>query len=128
MIAAPTAGPPPRIPRAAMDLKDFVSAEDVFEFHERYKSHLLGEVARRAAARLALDQRTVLQALVKRERLGSTGLGHGIAIPHARLDGVRRPPGSSPSSGPRSTSTRSTTGRSTSSSCCSCPTTRRTGC
>ena len=76
-----------------MDLKDLVSADDVFEIRERDKAHLLGEMARRAAGRLALDHGTVLQALVKRERLGSTGLGQGVAIPHARLDGVTRPAG-----------------------------------
>jgi PTS system nitrogen regulatory IIA component len=50
------------------------------------KTQLLQELARRAGAALSLDQRTILDALVARENLGSTGLGKGFALPHARLD------------------------------------------
>lgn len=35
-----------------------------------------------------LPERAVLDALVARERLGSTGVGHGVAVPHARLPGI----------------------------------------
>jgi PTS system nitrogen regulatory IIA component len=35
--------------------------------------------------------RAVLQALAERERLGSTALGHGCAVPHARIDALDRP-------------------------------------
>jgi PTS system nitrogen regulatory IIA component len=52
------------------------------------KAQLLRELARRAASALSLDQRTVLDALQAREALGSTGLGKGFALPHARLDGL----------------------------------------
>lgn len=37
---------------------------------------------------VALDQRALFEALCERERLGSTALGHGVAIPHARVDGL----------------------------------------
>ena len=40
------------------------------------------------------QQRALLRGLVERERLGSTGIGDGIAIPHCRLPGVRRIHGS----------------------------------
>lgn len=33
----------------------------------------------------------ILQALIKRERLGSTALGHGVAIPHARIESLEKP-------------------------------------
>jgi mannitol/fructose-specific phosphotransferase system IIA component (Ntr-type) len=36
----------------------------------------------------AADREAILTAVVEREQQGSTGLGHGIAIPHARADGV----------------------------------------
>jgi PTS system nitrogen regulatory IIA component len=38
-----------------------------------------------------LDSGAVLDALDEREKLGSTGFGRGVAIPHARLDGLKRP-------------------------------------
>jgi nitrogen PTS system EIIA component len=54
------------------------------------KRQVLKELARHAAAALGLDQQNLLDALMERERLGTTGIGHGIAIPHARLAEVDR--------------------------------------
>lgn len=47
----------------------------------------LGAIADRA---YGLDPRLVAERLTDRERLGSTGFGGGIAIPHAKVDGLRR--------------------------------------
>lgn len=44
---------------------------------------LLGELVAQASDKL--EQRTVFDSLLGRERLGSTGLGHGVALPHGRL-------------------------------------------
>lgn len=55
------------------------------------KATLLDDLARRAANALELDLEAVRMALGKREGLGSTGVGDGIALPHARLETVRRP-------------------------------------
>jgi PTS system nitrogen regulatory IIA component len=52
------------------------------------KEQLLGELARRAAAAVSLGPTTILRALQAREELGSTGLGKGFALPHARLEGL----------------------------------------
>jgi nitrogen PTS system EIIA component len=52
------------------------------------KAQLLRELARRAASALSLDPRVILDALQAREALGSTGLGKGFALPHARLDAL----------------------------------------
>lgn len=52
------------------------------------KKQLLEVVAGKAERVLGLDQRKVLDALLEREQLGSTGLGNGIAIPHAKLADV----------------------------------------
>jgi PTS system nitrogen regulatory IIA component len=52
------------------------------------KAQLLRELARRAASALSLDQRVILDAVQAREDLGSTGLGKGFALPHARLDAL----------------------------------------
>jgi nitrogen PTS system EIIA component len=54
------------------------------------KRQVLKELAQHAAAALGLDQQNLLDALMERERLGTTGIGHGIAIPHARLAEVDR--------------------------------------
>ena len=55
------------------------------------KAQLLQELASRAGAALDIDRRIILDALQARENLGSTGLGKGFALPHARLDAVARP-------------------------------------
>jgi len=54
------------------------------------KTQLLQELARRARVALSLNQREIFDALQARENLGSTGLGKGFALPHARLGGLPR--------------------------------------
>jgi PTS system nitrogen regulatory IIA component len=50
------------------------------------KRSVLEQLARLSAESFGLDKTEVLTGLLQREQLGSTGLGHGIAIPHARAD------------------------------------------
>lgn len=57
------------------------------------KPALLGALARHAAGSLGIGLDGVLPALLRREDLGSTGVGDGVALPHARLDAVARPYG-----------------------------------
>lgn len=45
------------------------------------------------AQKTGLDPRLVLEAVTERERLGSTGVGDGVAIPHVRLEGIQTPIG-----------------------------------
>jgi PTS system nitrogen regulatory IIA component len=52
------------------------------------KAALLQELASRAGLSVGLDSAAVLAALQARETLGSTGVGSGIAVPHARIEGV----------------------------------------
>ncbi|WP_010137677.1 PTS sugar transporter subunit IIA [Oceanicola sp. S124] len=52
------------------------------------KKRLLHDVGELAHSVLALNQSRVVEALQERESLGPTGVGHGIALPHARLDGL----------------------------------------
>jgi nitrogen PTS system EIIA component len=54
------------------------------------KGQLLSELSRRAGAALSLKQADLLRALQAREQLGSTGLGRGFALPHARLKELPR--------------------------------------
>ena len=57
------------------------------------KGTLLGELARRAGIALGLPAWQIADALTAREALGSTGVGTGIAVPHARLEDVQAPVG-----------------------------------
>jgi PTS system nitrogen regulatory IIA component len=52
------------------------------------KPKLLRELSERAAKQLGIGSETILEALRSRETLGSTGVGKGIALPHARIVGL----------------------------------------
>lgn len=54
------------------------------------KRKALATIAEIAARNFGLDSATILEALAEREAAGSTGVGHGVAAPHARLDGLTR--------------------------------------
>jgi nitrogen PTS system EIIA component len=54
------------------------------------KRQALAVVAEIAARKLKLDVGVILDALTEREQAGSTGVGHGVAAPHARLEGLDR--------------------------------------
>ncbi|MBD3729847.1 MAG: PTS sugar transporter subunit IIA [Sphingomonadales bacterium] len=55
------------------------------------KQAILEALAARFAEAYGLDSVPVLEGLEEREALGSTGFGRGVAIPHARIDGLSRP-------------------------------------
>lgn len=55
------------------------------------KAAILEVLAERFEAAYRLDRDLVLEALEEREKLGSTGFGRGVAVPHARIDGINRP-------------------------------------
>ena len=57
------------------------------------KKGLLAELAAKAAALYKLDERRLFDRLLERERLGSTGIGGGIAIPHGRMANLDKPVG-----------------------------------
>jgi PTS system nitrogen regulatory IIA component len=77
-----------------MDIRDFLSQSDVsFNLKARDKVQLLNDLSTRAAATLKLDKDVVAGEILKREELGSTGVGEGVAIPHARITGLKRPYG-----------------------------------
>ena len=54
------------------------------------KKQLLQELARHAAALTRLPERRIYETLSEREKLGSTGMGQGIAIPHGRVAGIEK--------------------------------------
>jgi PTS system nitrogen regulatory IIA component len=57
------------------------------------KKALLAELAAKAAQVYQLDERRLFDRLLERERLGSTGIGGGVAIPHGRMPGLDKPMG-----------------------------------
>jgi PTS system nitrogen regulatory IIA component len=56
----------------------------------RTKRQALSLVAETAARRFGLDAGVALDALLAREQAGSTGVGAGVAVPHARIKGLER--------------------------------------
>ncbi|WP_135502637.1 PTS sugar transporter subunit IIA [Roseovarius aestuariivivens] len=52
------------------------------------KKRLFHELGAIADSVYGLDQNTTIDALMERESLGPTGVGHGVALPHARLSGL----------------------------------------
>ena len=74
-----------------MQLSDFLDFEAVrVDLPAGNKRQLLNQLAQIAAARLSLDPSTIADAIAERERLGSTGFGGGVAIPHGKLDQLDR--------------------------------------
>ena len=54
------------------------------------KKQVLQDLAAHAAEQTGLDARAIFDTLIERERLGSTGVGHGIAIPHGKLEAAEQ--------------------------------------
>ncbi len=74
-----------------MKLSELIGPDRVLvDLRASDKAQLLGELSRQAAGRCALESGAVLSALAAREALGSTGLGRGFALPHARVPGLDR--------------------------------------
>lgn len=74
-----------------MTEKDRIQPNQIFLLDGVYdKPRLLRELADHAAAALGLESEHLVAALLRREDLGSTGLGGGIAVPHARLPDLPR--------------------------------------
>src|SRR5260370_39113254 len=83
-----------RLPGAIMKISDILSPHDVLiDVRAANKRQLLKELAAKAAISVGLGVEQVRPYLLKREELGSTGIGGGIAIPHARLPDLQRPYG-----------------------------------
>jgi nitrogen PTS system EIIA component len=53
------------------------------------KKHVLQDMAAKAARLTGLPERDIFDVILQRERLGSTGVGHGIAIPHGKLPAIK---------------------------------------
>jgi len=74
-----------------MEVADLIAPSRVVaSLRAATKRQVLQELARRAASETAVHERKIFDALLERERLGTTGLGMGTAIPHAKLPELKR--------------------------------------
>jgi PTS system nitrogen regulatory IIA component len=77
-----------------MNVTEFLAERDVLvDIAVADKATLLQRLAQQAAGELDLRPADIATALFEREKLGSTGTGAGIAVPHARLRQITRPIG-----------------------------------
>jgi PTS system nitrogen regulatory IIA component len=74
-----------------MELGDLITPEAVIPaLHAKTKKQVLHDLAEKAAALTGVSARDIFETLLQRERLGSTAVGRGIAIPHGRLAALKR--------------------------------------
>ncbi len=74
-----------------MPLSDLISRDAILpSLKVASKKQALQELSERAAQQCSLTPREIFEALSQRERLGSTGIGNGIAIPHSKLARIDR--------------------------------------
>ncbi len=75
-----------------MNIKDMLSDKSfLVNFEASSKKNVLDELSKLAERDLKIDSRILLEALTKREKLGSTAVGNGIAIPHANCPDIDKP-------------------------------------
>jgi nitrogen PTS system EIIA component len=74
-----------------MEIEDLITPAGVIpKLRATGKKHALQELAKRAADVTGLHERAIFDVLLERERLGSTGVGNGIAIPHGKLPELQK--------------------------------------
>jgi len=74
-----------------MEIADLLSPDAVVShLKAASKKQVLQEMANKAASLTGLSGRRIYETLTEREKLGSTGMGQGIAIPHGRVAGVEK--------------------------------------
>jgi PTS system nitrogen regulatory IIA component len=74
-----------------MEITDLITPDSVVAYLKAgSKKQVLQELARVAAGVTGQTERALFDVLIERERLGTTGVGNGIAIPHGKLPGLDR--------------------------------------
>jgi PTS system nitrogen regulatory IIA component len=80
---------PGATPRAIDDLGDIIRPDAVLaQLAARNKKALFQQLAATGAELFDLDAKLIVERLSDRERLGSTGFGGGVAIPHGKMEGL----------------------------------------
>ena len=74
-----------------MDIRDLITPSTTIpNLKVTSKKQALQELARHGAAVTSVNDREIFGILLERERLGTTGVGGGVAIPHGKLPGLER--------------------------------------
>jgi len=74
-----------------MEIVDLLTADNVLaDFKASSKKQAIQSLAKHLAQQHSVSERTIFASLLDREKLGSTGVGKGVAIPHARIEGLDR--------------------------------------
>ena len=75
-----------------MNINDMLSSDALLiNFNGTSKKQVLDKLSKLAEKKLAINSRTLLENLTKREKLGSTAVGNGIAIPHVNETNIEQP-------------------------------------
>lgn len=83
-----------RTSKPAMRISDLLTPTSVTtRLKAANKKQALQDLAKRAAPVIGVGERILFETLMERERLGSTGIGNGVAVPHGRLPGLSAPRG-----------------------------------
>jgi PTS system nitrogen regulatory IIA component len=74
-----------------VDISDLITPSTIVpSLKATSKKQALQELARHGAAVTGASEREIFEVLLERERLGTTGVGGGVAIPHGKLPGLKR--------------------------------------
>jgi PTS system nitrogen regulatory IIA component len=74
-----------------MEIADLITPRSVIaQLRATNKKQALQELAKRAATVTGVNERVIYDVLTERERLGTTGIGMGIGIPHGKLPGLSK--------------------------------------
>ena len=74
-----------------MEIIDLITPQSIIpDLHVTSKKQVLQALSQRAAEIAQEHERTIFEVLLARERLGTTGVGAGVAIPHGTLPGLNR--------------------------------------
>lgn len=76
-----------------MKMSEIIEEENIIpDLKAKDKNGVLEELAEVISSREpSVNKRDLVRVLVERERLGSTGIGDGVAIPHGKLNGIKHP-------------------------------------
>ena len=73
-----------------MELKEYIAEQQIVFCSASSKNEVLGELSSVMSEATGFDNDKMLTAILSREKLMSTGMGQGLAIPHVRLRGLKR--------------------------------------
>ena len=74
-----------------MKIQDFLSQDSIWvEKSVLPKRKMLEKISHLASEKVGVSETVILDALIERERLGTTGIGRGVALPHSPISGLKK--------------------------------------